>query len=234
MNKKFTSKIILLTVVFCLMTSSYVWGSTEGTVTGDRVNVRTGPSLSSSILDKYNTGQKITILSKEGDWYKISLENNQEAFIYGQYVKPTDTTQVIQTTTMITEATAVATTTTTEKGLEIVNYAKQFVGNPYLYGGTSLTNGTDCSGFTQSVFKHFGIGINRTSSSQYSNGVAIKVSELQAGDLVFFGYSGSISHVGIYIGDNKIIHASTSSTGIIVSNLYDKGNKPFIGCRRIL
>lgn len=230
MNKKTTFKILLTTLFFVLMASTYAWGNTEGTVTGDRVNVRTGPSLSATIIDKYYTGQKVTIIAKEGDWYKISLANDQIAYIYGEYVKAVDETQVTQTPTAETATTA----STSEKATEIVNYAKQFLGNPYAYGGTSLTNGTDCSGFTQSVFKHFGIGINRSSSSQYSNGVSVSVSELQAGDLVFFGYGGSISHVAIYIGDNKIIHASTSSTGIIISGLYDKGNKPFIGCRRVL
>lgn len=232
MNKNLTLKVILLTLLFSLLLCTNVWGNTEGTVTGDRVNVRTGPSLSSTIIDQYNTGQKVTIISKEGDWYKISLANNQTAYIFGQYVKPADTPVAQQITT--DTASSDTTVENTDKGVEIVNYAKQFLGNPYRYGGTSLTNGTDCSGFTQSIFKNFNIAINRTSSSQYSNGVAITVSELRAGDLVFFGYGGSISHVAIYIGDNKIIHASTSSTGIIISSLYDKGNKPFIGCRRIL
>lgn len=229
MNKKMSFKVLLLTIAFSLMASTYAWGSTEGTVTGDRVNVRSGPSLSSTVLCQYNTGQKVTVLSKEGDWYKISLANDKTAYIFGQYVSTTGTVETTQVSAPATTA-----STSTEKGVEIVNYAKQFLGNPYVYGGTSLTKGTDCSGFTQSVYKHFGYSLNRSSSSQFSNGTAVKVSELQPGDLVFFGYSGSISHVSIYIGDNKIIHASTSSTGIIISGLYDRGNKPFIGCRRII
>jgi cell wall-associated NlpC family hydrolase len=218
-------------MVFSLFTSLNAFGSTEGKVTGDRVNVRSGPSTSSSILDKFNTGDKIIIASKEGDWYKITLANNKIAFIYGEFVQPVDASQVIVTA----EKPVVAeSATTTDIRSNLVTFAKKYVGNPYVYGGTSLTNGTDCSGFTQSVYKNFGYSINRSSSSQYSNGKAVKVSELLPGDLVFFGYNGSISHVSIYIGDGKIVHASTSSTGIIVSGLYDRGNKPFIGCRRII
>ncbi|PKM52241.1 MAG: hypothetical protein CVV02_02425 [Firmicutes bacterium HGW-Firmicutes-7] len=232
MNNKMYLKIFLLTVVFSLFSSTYVLANTEGIVTGDRVNVRSGPSTSSTILDKYNTGYKIAIVSKEGDWYKITLANNQTAFIFGEFVKPADTTAVGITETPKIEPTE--NTSSTALRAELVTYAKQFIGNPYRYGGTSLTNGADCSGFTQSIYKNFGYSINRSSYTQYNNGQAVKSSELLPGDLVFFGYSGSISHVGIYIGDGQIIHASTSSTGIIISGLYDKGNKPYIGSRRII
>lgn len=101
----------------------------------------------------------------------------------------------------------------------VVEYALQFVGNPYVYGGTSLTNGTDCSGFTMSVYKNFGISINRTSREQAYNGNSIKRSELQKGDLVFYTSGGRINHVAMYIGNGKIVHASNPSTGIKVSDM---------------
>ena len=102
----------------------------------------------------------------------------------------------------------------------IVAYAKQFLGNPYVYGGTSLTNGADCSGFTMRIFEHFGVSIGRTSRDQASNGKQISLSEIQPGDLLFYASGKTINHVALYIGNGKIIHASTSKTGIIISNAY--------------
>lgn len=102
----------------------------------------------------------------------------------------------------------------------IVAYAKQFLGNPYVYGGTSLTNGADCSGFTMRIFEHFGVSTGRTSRDQASNGKQISLSEIQPGDLLFYASGKTINHVALYIGDGKIIHASTSKTGIIISNAY--------------
>lgn len=98
-------------------------------------------------------------------------------------------------------------------GKEIANYACKFVGNPYVYGGTSLTNGTDCSGFTMSVYKAFGYSIPRTSTAQRSAGRGVTYAEAQPGDIIC--YAG---HVGIYIGGGKIVHASTPATGIIYTN----------------
>ena len=102
-------------------------------------------------------------------------------------------------------------------GQEIANYALQFVGNPYVWGGTSLTNGADCSGFTQSAFANFGIGIPRTAASQSGSGTPVSLDSLQAGDLIFYG-DGGISHVALYIGGGQVVHASSSTTGIIVSS----------------
>ena len=99
----------------------------------------------------------------------------------------------------------------------IVAYAKQFLGNPYVYGGTSLTNGADCSGFTQSVFAHFGITTGRSSRDQAANGKQISLSAIQPGDLLFYASGSYINHVAIYIGDGKIIHSSNPTTGITIT-----------------
>ena len=102
----------------------------------------------------------------------------------------------------------------------MVAYAKQFLGNPYVYGGTSLTNGCDCSGFTMQIYKNFGISIARNSSAQASQGTEISAGSAQPGDLFFYDSGGAINHVAMYIGGNQVIHASTTTTGIIISNAY--------------
>lgn len=104
--------------------------------------------------------------------------------------------------------------------LSMVSYAKQFLGNRYVYGGTSLTNGTDCSGFTMGIYGHFGYGLPRTSSAQASATRTISASEAKPGDLFFYGYGGSVSHVAMYIGGGQVIHASNERTGIKISNAF--------------
>lgn len=101
---------------------------------------------------------------------------------------------------------------------KIVNYALKFVGNPYVYGGTSLTNGADCSGFVQSVFRDCGISIPRDSRSQAAGGTTISVSDVKPGDLLFYSKGGRINHVALYIGNGKVVHASTPKTGIKISS----------------
>ena len=125
-------------------------------------------------------------------------------------------------TTVPTVETTVTSTTVSNLGSEVVNYALQFVGNPYKYGGTSLTNGADCSGFVQSVYAHFNYSLSRTSKEQAKTAgytdVSLKESELQPGDLIFYAKSnGVVYHVALYIGDGKVVHAANSKSGIIVS-----------------
>lgn len=106
---------------------------------------------------------------------------------------------------------------TSTTGQQIADYAVQFVGNPYVYGGTSLTNGADCSGFVQSVYKHFGYSLPRVAADQANAGTKVSTKNLQPGDLLFYhGYG----HVAIYIGGGQVVHASTVKTGIKISN-YD-------------
>lgn len=96
----------------------------------------------------------------------------------------------------------------------VIAYAKQFIGNPYVYGGTSLTTGADCSGFTMSVFAHFGISTGRSSRDQAARGKEVEVSQIQPGDLLFYASGNYINHVALYIGNNQVVHASNENTGI--------------------
>ncbi len=99
----------------------------------------------------------------------------------------------------------------------VVAYAKQFLGNPYVYGGTSLTNGADCSGFTQGVFANFGITTGRSSRDQADRGREISIESAQPGDLLFYASGSTINHVALYIGGGQVIHASNATTGIVIS-----------------
>ena len=109
----------------------------------------------------------------------------------------------------------------------MIAYAKQFLGNPYVYGGTSLTNGTDCSGFTKLVYQQFGYAINRSSAGQRSNGYAVSYAEALPGDLIC--YDG---HVALYLGNGAIVHASCPEVGIIVAP--DATYRPILTVRRII
>ena len=104
-------------------------------------------------------------------------------------------------------------------GQQIADYAVQFVGNPYVWGGTSLTNGADCSGFVLSVFANFGISLPHSAAAQSGYGTAVRGDSLQPGDLLFYGDGSGIGHVSIYIGNGQVVHASSSTTGIIISSV---------------
>lgn len=118
-----------------------------------------------------------------------------------------------------------------ELATQIVNYALQFVGGPYVYGGNSLTNGTDCSGFTMLVFANFGISLARSAPSQVYNGVSVGLSNIKPGDIVLSGYDGSICHSSLYIGNGQLVHALNSNVGIVVTDLYIM---PIIDVRRVI
>ncbi|MEG2512304.1 MAG: C40 family peptidase, partial [Acetivibrio sp.] len=106
---------------------------------------------------------------------------------------------------------------TSGSGSEIASYAQKFVGNPYVYGGTSLTNGADCSGFTQAIFSHFGVSIPRTSRTQAGAGKKVSFDSLEAGDLILYASNGTVNHVALYIGGGQVVHASNHRTGIKIS-----------------
>lgn len=113
---------------------------------------------------------------------------------------------------------------------DVASYAVQFVGNPYVYGGTSLTDGADCSGFVMSVYSNFGVSLPRTASGQSTVGYSVPVDQAQAGDIISYGYNGNVSHSALYIGNNTIVHASTPSLGIRTDSMYIM---PIVSVRRV-
>ena len=114
-------------------------------------------------------------------------------------------------------------------GTNIVNYAKEFVGNPYVYGGDSLTNGIDCSGFTEKVYQKFGYEIGATTYDQQKVGTTVSLNDLQPGDLIFYDFkgSGNVTHVAIYVGDDTIVHAANETRGITTDTYSTYGNPLF-------
>ena len=129
-------------------------------------------------------------------------------------------TEAPETEAPYTEAPETEAPSTSGVGQQIVDFAVQYVGNPYVWGGTSLTEGADCSGFVQTVFANFGLYLSRTAESQSYGGTSISLDNLQPGDLLFYNSTGSIDHVAIYIGGGQIVHAANSRSGIIISNAY--------------
>lgn len=114
---------------------------------------------------------------------------------------------------------------------DIVNFSLQFIGNPYVYGGTSLTSGTDCSGFVQSVFANFGIYLPRTTVEQSTVGTEVSLENIEIGDIISYGYDGYVSHSALYIGNGMMVHASTPELGIRIDNIYIM---PIITIRRVI
>lgn len=196
--------------------------STVATVNADVLMVREQPTTESSILDRVVQNQDLTLIEELDGWVKVSLDDGTEGYVSAEYVNVHFGTKTAFTIDELAST----------KRMQVVNYGLQFVGNSYVWGGTSLTNGTDCSGFTMRVYENFGYTINRSSRAQFSNGVPVSIDNLQPGDLVFYAYSnGTIHHVALYIGNGQIVHACDSRTGIIVSNVFY--DTPY-GARRII
>ena len=114
---------------------------------------------------------------------------------------------------------------------QVVNYALNFVGNPYVYGGNSLTNGTDCSGFTMLVYANFGVSLPRSAPDQAYAGKSVSLDNIMPGDIVVSGYDGVVCHAAIYIGNGQLVHALNSNVGIVVTSLYIM---PIIDLRRVV
>lgn len=176
------------------------------------LNVREQANTESTIMTQILEGEELEYVATLGDWVQVSIDG-EDAYVAAEYVSVEEKLDTAITMTELLYGVGVS-----DIRVEIVEYAKQFLGNPYVWGGTSLTKGTDCSGFVQSVFKHFGVKLSRTSRTQVNDGTKISMSELKPGDLVFYtNGSGTINHVALYIGGGQVIHASSPKTGIKIS-----------------
>ena len=192
----------------------------QGWVDGSDVRMRAAAGTDSEIVRVTTYGESVEILGVDGEWYKVSA-GGKTGYIRGDYVSFTEPDP--------SQAPAAGSI-----GEQIVAFAEQFLGTPYVWAGSS-PSGFDCSGFVSYVFKNFGYTVNRTAASMYTNGVAVDKSELQIGDAVFFASSSeSIGHVGIYIGDGEFIHSSSGCGYVTISGLDETYyTNMYVGARRI-
>ncbi len=195
---------------------------------GSTLNVRSGPGTDFERVASLSDRAVVTINGIDNGWYKISY-NNITGYVSSDYmVTCKDSAGSRGDGTVVTSSSPL--------GAQVVEYAKQFLGVPYVWGGNG-PNCFDCSGFTKYVYAHFGYTLNRTASAQLSNGVSVSRSELQPGDLIFFDngkVSTPVSHVGIYVGDGQFIHASTNEYQVRYGNLNAGSyNSTYVYARRI-
>lgn len=194
------------------------------TVTADALFLREEPSTDSSILEILGNSEKLEVIEILDGWAKILIDST-EGYVSTDYITIGKELPTAMTLSQIQYGMDVS-----SMRIDMVTYAQEFVGNPYVYGGNSLTKGTDCSGFTKLIYQKYGYNIPRTATTQYNYGTKISVSNLKPGDLVIYG-ERKIEHVGMYIGNNRIVHASTARTGIKYSNLHYRN---IIGAVRII
>jgi len=189
--------------------------------TGTSINLRQSASTGSGIVKNIAAaGTKLTVTGVSGQWLKVTDALGATGYIRSDYVKYAGGIGKAQT-----------------QGGQLVETAKQYLGYSYKWGGMSPKTGFDCSGFVNYVYDQYGYDLDRTAQQIYSNnGTAVSKDALQLGDVLCFGYGAkSISHVGIYIGEGQMIHASTSTTGVIISDINsDYYTKMFVGAKRIL
>ncbi|MFR4439294.1 MAG: SH3 domain-containing protein [Hungatella sp.] len=191
-------------------------------VNTDRLNVRVEPNTESKIWTQISKEERYPVVQQMDGWVQIELDTGEDgAEADKAYISTRDNNvevryalnEAIKFSPLEEQANQQASLRN-----QIVNYALKFVGNPYVWGGTSLTKGADCSGFTQSVLKNFGIYIPRVSRDQARAGRAVKSSEMRPGDLIFYtNSSGVVNHVAMYIGNGQVVHAASRRSGIKIS-----------------
>lgn len=187
---------------------------TVATVNTETLNVRAEKSTEAAVLSQVGNSEAFTVNSVADGWVEISVDDSV-GYISQDYVTLAQALPTAKTIEQVKYGDGVS-----DVRASVVSYALQFVGNRYVWGGTSLENGIDCSGFTMRILGKYGISLPHSSKAQPSYGTKISASEAQPGDLFFYGSGRSISHVAIYIGNGQIVHASNKRDGIKVSNAF--------------
>lgn len=190
------------------------------------INIREEKNTDCDVVGKIRKGAICEVVSIEDEWCEIE-SGEIKGYISSEYLLTGEKANE-KAEELMTEGVELETAITmmeyrygkgvTDIQMEICEYARQFVGNPYRWGGTSLTKGADCSGFTLSVYANYGVSLPHSSKAQANCGTRIDLSELQPGDLVFYG-GKNIHHVAMYIGNGQVVHAQSTNTGIVVSSM---------------
>ena len=208
--------------------TGYVYGSYVGDyvftvkyVTASSLNVRSGAGTNYSVLGSLSKGSKVEVISESNGWSKINY-NGSVGYVSSQYLS----------------ATSSGSTSTSSSVDKVISYAKSLLGKPYVWGAQGPSS-FDCSGYTYYVFKNSAnITLPRVSQDQSNYGTYVSRSNLRAGDLVFFDTSGvndgNVSHVGIYLGNNQFIHASSSKKKVVISEMTSYYSEAFVRARRVL
>lgn len=175
------------------------------TVETETLKVRSEASTDASVVTLAGQDEQLTVTDEQTPgWVKVETSDG-EGYISTEYAEVADTYQYAEKPEVESAQSS--------SGSSVISYASQFLGNPYVWGGTSLTGGADCSGFTQSVYAQFGYSLPRTSYEQQNWGTEVSYADAQPGDLICYG-----GHVAIYMGNGQIVHASNSRDGIKISN----------------
>ncbi len=187
---------------------------TVATVTTTTLHVREQPNTDCAIVTSMPMGEQLEVLETLDGWVKVNIDVD-EGYVSSDYVQIATELPKAMTMTEVRYGQGVS-----DVRVSLVQYATQFVGNPYVWGGTSLTRGADCSGFVLSVYANYGISLPHSSRAQANCGAKISASEAKPGDLFFYGNGSGINHVAIYIGGGQVVHASSPRTGIKISSAY--------------
>ena len=220
-------KLIKFTIALTIsiLGTVIVVNADPGVVTGNGVNFRSGPGTGYNIYSCLPRGTFVTVDSAEGGWYKITY-NGVTGYMSSDYVSVRKGVEV--------DRSGLAVDRYGTTGESIVNYAAQFLGTPYVYGGSS-PSGFDCSGFVSYVYGSFGYSLNRTAAGQNSNGIWVSRENLQPGDIVLFNTSGGISHAGIYVGNDTFIHAVKPGTPLQYDSMSSSYySSRYVSARRII
>ena len=218
---------------------------TTGFAAGDVLNIRQVPAMDAKVLGELYLADPVSVITTEGSWCKIRYNDqvgyvHKDLIVFDRSQVPEPTPVVVASAPVVSSSSQAKTTpkksapapvvqsnSGSSSGQQIVSYAKNFLGVPYVWGG-STPSGFDCSGFVQYVYRHFGVSLPRTTYSQIAMGRSVSRSELQPGDLVFFRSAG---HVGIYVGNETYIHAPQTGRTISIDNM---SGRSLYAARRIL